>query len=153
MVYIKNIEDNFTENKHSVNQGIVYKTYDGVAVITGLRNVQAGEFVVFEGGLKGLVLNLESDVVKVLIIGSDFLVSENIKVVTTGFLARTPVGLFLLGKVLDPIGTVLDGRLTDFENVVYKDNDIKAPGILSYVRELLHTGLNAILLFLMYNKK
>jgi F-type H+-transporting ATPase subunit alpha len=125
--------------------GTVLTIGDGVARVFGLKNVLSGELVEFDGGVKGMVLNLESNNVGVAVLGDDATIKEGSTVKRTEKIVQVPVGDALLGRVVNAIGEPLDGngeiRTKDFRNV-----EIKAPGIIARksVHEPLQTGIKAI---------
>jgi F-type H+-transporting ATPase subunit alpha len=126
--------------------GQVLSVGDGIARIFGLQNVMAGEMVQFPGaGLRGMALNLESDNVGVVIFGDDRQVREGDTVTRTGSIVEVPVGNGLLGRVVDGLGTPIDGKgpLTD---VTPMRVEVKAPGIIprQSVHEPMQTGIKAI---------
>ena len=90
--------------------GTVLSVGDGIARIYGLDNVQAGEMVEFDGGIKGMALNLEADNVGVVIFGSDSSIREGDTVRRTGTIVDVPVGKGLLGRVVDGLGNPIDGK-------------------------------------------
>jgi len=79
--------------------GTILEVGDGIARIYGLRDVQAGEMLEFAGGVLGLALNLETNSVGAVILGSDRNLRDGDQVKRTGKLAQVPVGKALLGKV------------------------------------------------------
>jgi F-type H+-transporting ATPase subunit alpha len=126
--------------------GQVLSVGDGIARIFGLQNVMAGEMVQFPGaGLRGMALNLESDNVGVVIFGDDRQVREGDTVTRTGSIVDVPVGNGLLGRVVDGLGTPIDGKgpLTDVSPMRV---EVKAPGIIprQSVHEPMQTGIKAI---------
>lgn len=125
--------------------GQVLSVGDGIARVYGLDNVQAGELVEFPGGTKGMALNLETDNVGVVIFGSDRNISEGDTVKRTGSIVDTPVGMGLLGRVVDALGNPIDGK-GPLDSDQRSRVDIKAPGILprKSVHEPMSTGLKAI---------
>ena len=80
--------------------GTVLQVGDGVARIYGLSNVQAGELIVFENGLKALALNLEEDNVGAVLLGDSKLVKEGDTVKRTNMIASVQVGDGILGRKL-----------------------------------------------------
>src|SRR5512143_4101995 len=90
--------------------GQVLSVGDGVARVYGLDNVKAGEMVEFPGGIKGMALNLETDNVGVVIFGEDRDIKEGDTVKRTGAIVDVPVGRGLLGRVVDALGTPIDGK-------------------------------------------
>ena len=90
--------------------GTVLSAGDGIARIYGLENALAGELVEFDGGLRGMVLNLEEDNVGVALMGSSRTVKEGDLVRRTGRIIEVPVGAALLGRVVDALGVPIDGK-------------------------------------------
>ena len=125
--------------------GQVLSVGDGVARVYGLDNVQAGELVEFPGGIKGMALNLEIDNVGVVIFGDDRTIVEGDTVKRTGSIVDVPVGMGLLGRVVDGLGNPIDGK-GPIETESRKRVEIKAPGIIARqpVGEPMQTGLKAI---------
>ncbi|GAA0588705.1 F0F1 ATP synthase subunit alpha [Caenispirillum bisanense] len=125
--------------------GRVLSVGDGIARIYGLDNVQAGEMVEFPGGIKGMALNLETDNVGVVIFGDDTSIKEGDVVKRTGAIVDVPVGMSLLGRVVDGLGQVIDGK-GDLVGAERKRAEVKAPGIIprKSVHEPVQTGLKAI---------
>ncbi|MDA8793792.1 F0F1 ATP synthase subunit alpha [Bacteriovoracaceae bacterium] len=132
--------------KLEVNEiGTVLTIGDGVARVFGLKNVLAGELVEFDGGVKGMVLNLESNNVGVAVLGSDLEIKEGSTVKRTNEIVRVPVGDALLGRVVNAIGEPIDGQ-GEINTNDYRKVEIKAPGIIGRksVHEPMQTGLKAI---------
>src|SRR3989442_3409857 len=90
--------------------GSVLQVGDSIAKVYGLDGAMAGELLEFPGGLKGIALNLEEDNVGTVILGSDEHIKEGDLVKRTGRIAEVPVGEAVVGRVVDPIGTPLDGK-------------------------------------------
>jgi len=118
---------------------------DGIARIYGLENALAGELVEFDGGLRGMVLNLEEDNVGVALMGSARTVKEGDLVRRTGRIIEVPVGSALLGRVVDALGVAIDGK-GPIEAETTRQVELKAPGIVTRksVHESLATGIKAI---------
>jgi len=129
----------------SAEVGTVTSVGDGIAKIYGLDKAMAGELIVFDGGVSGLVLNLEEDSVGAAIFGADDLVREGDKVKRTGEVAKVGVGDKVLGRVVDGLGNPIDGK-GSIETQEYKPVEIKAPGVIvrESVHEPLQTGVKAI---------
>ncbi|XVN41557.1 MAG: F0F1 ATP synthase subunit alpha [Rickettsia endosymbiont of Argas persicus] len=125
--------------------GQVINVGDGIARIYGLANVQSGEVVEFESGVKGLVLNLENDNVGAVIMGDDNQVEQGDKVTRTKHVLEVPVGTALLGRVVDALGNPIDGK-GDIKSTEYRHIELKAPGIIDRmsVSEAVQTGIKAI---------
>jgi F-type H+/Na+-transporting ATPase subunit alpha len=136
---------NFGQEAEVSEIGQVLSVGDGIARVYGLDNVQAGEMVEFPGGIRGMALNLEADNVGVVIFGEDKTIKEGDTVKRTGAIVEVPVGKGLLGRVVDGLGTPIDGK-GPIQGAEKKRVDVKAPGILprESVKEPMQTGLKAI---------
>ena len=136
---------NFGAEADVAEVGQVLSVSDGVARIFGLDNVQAGEMVEFDNGVKGMALNLEIDNVGVVIFGDDRGIKEGDTVKRTGAIVEVPSGRGMLGRVVDGLGNPIDGKgpLTD---VTMNRVEVKAPGIIprKSVHEPMQTGIKAI---------
>jgi F-type H+/Na+-transporting ATPase subunit alpha len=136
---------NFGQEAEVSEVGQVLSVGDGIARVYGLDNVQSGEMVEFESGVKGMALNLESDNVGIVIFGSDREIAEGQTVKRTRAIVEVPVGKGLLGRVVDALGEPIDGK-----GPIKADTrarvDVKAPGIIprKSVHEPMATGLKAI---------
>jgi len=126
--------------------GHVLTVSDGVARIYGLAGAEAGELLEFDSGVKGVVMNLEEDNVGVVLLGPTDQVGEGMNVRRLGRIAGIPVGEGLVGRVVDPIGTPLDGLGPVEGETVRMPLERKAPGVIyrQPVNEPLQTGLKAI---------
>jgi len=136
---------NFGKEAEVSEVGQVLSVGDGIARVYGLDNVQAGEMVEFPGGIRGMALNLEADNVGVVIFGSDRDIKEGDIVKRTGSIVDVPVGPELLGRVVDGLGTPIDGK-GPIKAKLRARVDVKAPGIMprKSVHEPMSTGLKAI---------
>ncbi len=136
---------NFGSEAEVTEVGQVLSVGDGIARAYGLDNVQAGEMVEFENGIRGMALNLETDNVGIVIFGSDRDIKEGQTVKRTGAIVDAPVGKGLLGRVVDALGNPIDGK-----GPIKADKrmrvDVKAPGIIprQSVHEPMATGLKAV---------
>lgn len=139
--------------------GVVTAVGDGIAEIDGLKEAKMMEMVVFDDGdgktleeaiasddaLYGLILNLEEDVVKVVVLGESARVKEGMRVTRTNKLLSIPVGEDIVGRVVSPLGEALDGK-----GAIKADKDMPiervAYGVMdrSGVNEPIHTGIKAI---------
>ena len=90
--------------------GKVLAIGDGIARVHGLQQVQAGEMVEFDSGLRGMALNLENDNVGVVVFGNDRVIKEGDTVKRTGAIIDIPVGDGMLGRVIDGLGDPIDGK-------------------------------------------
>jgi len=129
-----------------IETGEVLSNKDGILEISGLDNVMSGEVITIgDSGLLGLVINLELNSVKALILGEETKVSQGDFVQGTGELYHVPVGESLLGRVVDGLGNPIDGE-DDITVDEYMYSEAKAPGIIprKSVSESLATGILAI---------
>jgi F-type H+-transporting ATPase subunit alpha len=136
---------NFGAEAEVSEVGQVLSVGDGIARVYGLDNVQAGEMVEFDGGIRGMALNLEVDNVGVVIFGTDRDIKEGSTVKRTGAIVEVPTGKGLLGRVVDALGNPIDGK-GPIEGAEMRRVDVKAPGIIprKSVHEPMSTGLKAI---------
>ncbi|MCF8058079.1 MAG: F0F1 ATP synthase subunit alpha [Bacteriovoracaceae bacterium] len=134
------------ENRLQVDEvGTVLTVGDGIARIFGLKNVMAGELVEFDGGTKGMVLNLETNNVGVAILADDNSIKEGTTVKRTERIVEVLVGDALLGRVVNALGEAIDGQgeiVSEHSRFV----EVKAPGIIARkpVHEPMQTGIKAI---------
>ena len=125
---------------------------DGIARVKGIKNVQAGEIVIFQDGTRGLALNLEENNVGVVLLGTSYRLSQGSKVFCTAEIARVPVGEDLLGRVVNPLGKPIDGQ-ADYRSAGMSEKRLllrriesSAPGIVvrRSVEQPMQTGVIAI---------
>ncbi len=126
--------------------GVVVSVADGIAQVMGLEHVKAGEIVVFEGGSRGMALNLETDRVGVVLFSSDENIFEGQLVKCSGSRLSINVGPGMLGRVVDALGVPLDGKGPIVGSTVPVNVEVKAPGIMARksVHEPVQTGIKAI---------
>lgn len=145
---IDNIEKQLSDFQISPEvseSGEVLEIGDGVVRLSGLTNCQAMEMLDFGGETYGLALNLEADTVGAIILGPSTHIKEGDKVKRTGKVLSIPVGDALLGRVIDPLGNVIDGG-----DKIKKDADYLvervAPGVITRepVSQPVQTGIKAI---------
>jgi len=127
------------------NEGTVVSVSDGIVKVHGLSDAMQGEMLEFPGNTFGLALNLERDSVGAVILGSYEQISEGDTVKCTGRILEVPVGPELIGRVVDALGTPIDGKgpinakMTDAIEKI-------APGVIARqsVSQPMQTGLKAI---------
>ena len=129
----------------SADVGRVVSIGDGIAQIFGLTGVMAGELIEFPGEVYGMALNLEEDQVRAVIMGAYEHIQEGAEVRTTGRIVEVPVGMEVLGRLINPLGQPLDGKgpvpttqLSPIEKI--------APGVITRQRvdTPVQTGIMAI---------
>jgi F-type H+/Na+-transporting ATPase subunit alpha len=136
---------NFGQEAEVSEVGQVLSVGDGIARAYGLDNVQSGEMVEFENGVRGMALNLEDDNVGIVIFGNDREIKEGQTVKRTRAIVDVPVGKAMLGRVVDALGNPIDGKGA-IKASERRRVDVKAPGIIprKSVHEPMATGLKAI---------
>jgi F-type H+-transporting ATPase subunit alpha len=135
------------EGKASLNEvGTVLTVGDGIANVYGLTNAEYGELVEFEGGLEGMVLNLEEDNVGVVLLGASKAIKEGDTVKRTQKIASIQVGEGIVGRVVDTLGKPIDGKGAISGETVQMPLERKAPGVIyrEPVTEPLQTGIKSI---------
>ena len=142
---LKDQISNFGNEAEVAEVGRVLSVGDGIARVYGLDQVQAGELVEFDGGVKGMALNLETDNVGIVIFGDDRGIKEGDTVRRTSSIVDAPVGKGLLGRVVDALGNPIDGK-GPIKDATRTRVEVKAPGIMprQSVHEPMQTGLKAI---------
>ena len=118
---------------------------DGIAQVEGLPGCMANELLRFENGTLGLALNLDVREIGVVVLGEFTGIEEGQEVRRTGEVLSVAVGDGYLGRVVDPLGTPIDG-LGDIETSGRRALELQAPGVMSRksVHEPLQTGLKAV---------
>jgi F-type H+-transporting ATPase subunit alpha len=126
--------------------GTVLQVGDGIARVYGLTKVQSGELVEFGTGLQGIVLNLEEDNVGVVLLGKSDDIREGDTVKRTKRIASINVGEGMLGRVVDTLGSPIDGKGPISGKTYEMPLERKAPGVIyrQPVTEPLQTGIKAI---------
>jgi len=136
----------FSSASEVTEVGKVLAIGDGIARVHGLNKVQAGEMVEFDSGIKGMALNLENDNVGIVVFGNDREIKEGDTVKRTGSIIDMPVGMGMLGRVVDALGNAVDGKGPIAGEVTRQRIEVKAPGIIARqsVHEPMETGLKAV---------
>ena len=138
---IKNYKADFYPNE----VGVVVEVGDGIARVMGLPHIMANEMITFECGSIGIAFNLEEETIGAIVLGDYTAIKEGSKVSRLKRILEVPVGEALLGRVVNPLGTPIDGRgeiNSDKKRVI----EFPAPGIADRqsVKEPLQTGIKAI---------
>ena len=125
--------------------GTVILVGDGIARASGLEKCMMNELIEFPGGQYGMAQNLEEDSVSIVILGDDAGIREGDTVKRTGRVVSVPVGEALIGRVVDALGTPIDGK-GDIEAAEFRPIEEPAPGIIErkHVSVPLQTGIKAI---------
>ncbi|MFT5435703.1 MAG: F-type H+-transporting ATPase subunit alpha [Ulvibacter sp.] len=126
--------------------GTVLTVGDGIARVYGLANAQYGELVEFEGGLEGIVLNLEEDNVGVVLLGPSKEIKEGATAKRTQRIASLEVGEGIVGRVVNTLGIPIDGKGPISGKTYEMPLERKAPGVIyrEPVTEPLQTGIKSI---------
>ena len=133
----------FDGRDHEV--GEILRVGDGVATVSGIRHAAYGEIVQFESGVKGMVQDIRKNETGIILLGSEKGMSAGDRVVRTERRAGVPVGEAFLGRVVDAMGTPIDGK-GPAQAVGYRPIENAAPGIKDRksVSVPLETGILAI---------
>ncbi|MBM71719.1 MAG: F0F1 ATP synthase subunit alpha [Crocinitomicaceae bacterium] len=126
--------------------GTVLQVGDGIARIYGLSNVQSGELIEFDNGVRGIALNLEEDNVGAVLLEPARGLKEGASVKRTGTIASIKAGEGLLGRVINTLGEPIDGKGPIQGNLYEMPIERKAPGVIyrQPVSEPLQTGIKSI---------
>ncbi len=135
----------FKVKSGATETGFVIRLGDGIARVYGMNNVMYGELVEFETGIRGIVQNLEEKSIGVVLLGDDHGLTEGSTVVRTGKRAGIGVSDELLGRVVDALGSPIDG-LGPINAEDYFPIEREAPGVIERksVNVPLQTGILAI---------
>jgi len=125
--------------------GIVIQIGDNITRIAGLNNAIYGEVIEFEGGNKGLILDLGVDYVSAFLLHGNIPVKQSEIVKRTGQVFKTAVGMNLVGRVINSLGQPIDA-LGDIKADAFWPIESSIPGVMqrSPVNESLETGLTVI---------
>ncbi|GAB2849736.1 F0F1 ATP synthase subunit alpha [Actinocorallia aurea] len=125
--------------------GTVTESGDGIARVSGLPSAMANEILEFEGGIRGLALNLEAREIGAVVLGDFTKIEEGQAVRGTGEVLSTPVGDAFLGRVVDALGNPIDGK-GPVESTERRALELQAPTVVQRqsVGEPLQTGIKAI---------
>ena len=126
--------------------GTVLQVGDGIARIYGLSNVQAGELIEFENGVRGIALNLEEDNVGAVLLEPSGELKEGSSVKRLNRIASVKVGRGMLGRVVNTLGEPIDGKGHIDGDLFEMPLERKAPGVIyrQPVNEPLQTGIKAV---------
>src|SRR3989338_6865392 len=149
---LKQAIEDYKDNPEWEEVGKIIEVGDGIVKISGLSNVQSQEVLIIETHhqkIRALALNLEEDSVGALVLGDNTLVASGQTVKRTKEILSISVGQQLLGRVVDPLGTPLDGRgpiFSEKDTPISNPLENNAPNVLAResVNQPLHTGIKAI---------
>jgi F-type H+-transporting ATPase subunit alpha len=141
---LKQIEG-YKPSIEAVEVGYVEEVGDGIARVAGLQNIRMSELVRFENGTAGIAFNLERDNVGVIIMGEYDTIQEGDEVRPLGRIASVPVGMGMVGRVVNPLGEPIDGR-GPIEASDYYNIERIAPGVMQRrnVYRPVQTGIMTI---------
>ena len=127
------------------NEGIVVSVSDGIVRIHGMGDVMYGEVIEFENGTKGMALNLEQDSVGAVVLGDYLEIIEGQKAACTGKVLEVPVGEAMLGRVVNTLGTPIDGK-GEINAEGSAPVEVVAPGVIARqsVDQPVQIGLKAV---------
>lgn len=137
--------ESFAPSSAREEVGRVIQTGDGIARVEGLHSAMTNELLEFEGGLKGLALNLDVREIGAVLLGDGSKIAEGQSVKRTGEILSVPVGDGFLGRVVDPLGNPIDG-LGPIAAESRRALETQAPTVVQRqpVKEPMLTGLKAI---------
>ena len=125
--------------------GTVLTVGDGIATISGLEDAEYGEILLFECGIKGMILDLKEDEIGCVIFGDESEITEGSMVRRTKKVAGIPVGEAFMGRVINALGEPVDGKGPIAQEDYYPIEN-PAPGIIDRqpVNRPMETGLLSI---------
>lgn len=142
------IKEQIKSYRHKIDSndvGTVVSVGDGIANVYGLEKAMLGELLLFPNQVYGMVMNLESDSVGVVLLGNDQLVKEGDIVSRTKQVMEVPVGENMLGRVVNSLGQPIDG-LGEIKTTRTRPIEVIAPGVIKRksVDTPLETGITMI---------
>jgi F-type H+-transporting ATPase subunit alpha len=142
---IQNYVTDYTPDVSREEVGVVTEAGDGIARVEGLPSVMTNELLEFEGGVRGLALNLDVREVGVVILGDFAGIEEGQTVRRTGEVLSVAVGDGYLGRVVDPLGNPIDGG-GPLATTGRRALELQAPTVVQRqsVHEPMQTGIKAI---------
>jgi F-type H+-transporting ATPase subunit alpha len=142
---IKSAIDQFDAGVEMRSVGTVVEVGDGIAQVYGLEGALASELLEFPGGVMGMALNLEEETVGAVILGDYTQIKEGDTVKTTGSVVEVPVGVELIGRVVDPLGRPMDDK-GPINTTKFRPVERVAPGVIKRksVDTPVQTGVKAI---------
>ena len=142
---MKEAVEDFTPSAEAEETGTVLTVGDEIAVVSGLEHAAYGEILLFSSGVKGMVQDLRRNEIGCVLFGDDAEITEGSLVRRSGKTAGIPVGDGFLGRVVDALGTPIDGK-GDIGAEGYRPIECPAPGIIDRqpVNAPMETGLLAI---------
>jgi F-type H+/Na+-transporting ATPase subunit alpha len=137
--------EGYSPTVESVEVGYVEEVGDGIARVAGLQNIQFSELVRFGNGTMGMAFNLEKDNVGIIILGDFDEIQEGDEVRPLGRIASVPVGMGMVGRVVDALGNPIDGK-GPIASTEYYNIERIAPGVIERqnVNRPVQTGILAI---------
>ncbi|QCI21909.1 F0F1 ATP synthase subunit alpha [Buchnera aphidicola] len=129
----------------SHNEGTIISVSDGIVKINGLSNVMLGEMILLPNNEYAIALNIERDIVGAVIMGPYIHITEGTKVQCTGKILEVPVGFKLLGRVVNALGSPIDGKHS-IENDGFLPVETDAPGVIERqsINQPIQTGYKVV---------
>ncbi len=142
---IKKKLENFDTKVEARTEGTIVSVTDGIVRVHGLSDAMLGEMLEFPGDVYGLAMNLERDSVGVVIMGAYEHLKEGDSVKCTGRILEVPVGESLIGRVVDTLGSPIDGK-GEIKAEGFEPLEKVAPGVISRqsVSQPVQTGLKSV---------
>ena len=142
---IKEEIKNYDEVSRNQEVGTVLTVGDGIATIYGIDHAMYGEIITLENGLKGMVQDIKRNEISCILFGDDSEVKQGTKAARTGKRAGIPVGENYIGRIVDALGSPIDGK-GEIEAADYRPIEQEAPGIVDRksVTVPLQTGILSI---------
>jgi len=130
--------------------GTILTVKDGIVEVSGLENAFSGELIKFESQEQGIIMNLETEIVKVVLLGEGLTLKPGQLAYREHRLAGITVSFQYFGRIVDSLGNFTDGEplttLKEDDLRQYRVLDVKAPGIIvrEKVTEPVYTGIMMI---------
>jgi len=146
---IKNLKKQLSDFKPEIDineVGEVIKIGDGIARLNGLKNCQSFEMLEFPNNILGVALNLEQDSIGAILLGDYESIKEGDIVKRTKKVLSFPASEEMIGRVVNPLGQVIDGEKKQIKSTKLYPIEKNAPGVMARepVSEPVQTGIMSI---------
>ena len=145
MPLMRTMLSDWNEDVAPIETGTVLSVGDGIATLNGLDGATYGEILLFDNDVRGMVQDFKEDTVGCILFGDDEEIEAGSQARRTGRTAGIPVGDAFLGRVIDSLGSPIDG-MGEIDSTDYRPMEVPAPGILERqsVNVPMETGILSI---------
>lgn len=131
--------------KNTSEVGFVQESANEIIYADGLPKVKPEEIVIFETGELGMALGLTSDLAEILVFSQNP-VRNGTRLTRTNEFLKVPLGMHLLGNIIDPFGNSITPLKPSKTPLVFRGINTKPEGILKRktITRQFETGVPAV---------